>query len=232
MNKSLRFGLVLSPAEKAALRSLANRERLSAAAVVRRLIWHEAKRLNIATDPELAVEMTTESTLVDVSCCGTCSSRGLGATTMNATTDLRFHARLEFLVASLLDIVEMMNGQYAPEGEEIFHGRLLDCSEDREPGDNWLYRLDVTVLGSPEVGGRIRLDFTPLTHSDFPNQPVLVKMICVCDPSVEGYALELLSELGERCPPLRRELCRRRLTGNREPSITIDPAASHTGGGQ
>ena len=45
MEKSERFGLVLSPAEKAALQRLANHERLPAAAVVRRLIWREAERL-------------------------------------------------------------------------------------------------------------------------------------------------------------------------------------------
>lgn len=45
MEKSERFGLVLSPAEKAALQRLANHERLPAAAVVRRLIWREAQQL-------------------------------------------------------------------------------------------------------------------------------------------------------------------------------------------
>lgn len=39
--KSERFGLLLSPAEKSALAQLAQEERLPAAAVVRRLIWHE-----------------------------------------------------------------------------------------------------------------------------------------------------------------------------------------------
>jgi hypothetical protein len=47
VTKSERFGLVLSPTEKAALRRLAERERIPAAAVVRRLIWREAKKLNI-----------------------------------------------------------------------------------------------------------------------------------------------------------------------------------------
>lgn len=46
MEKSERFGLVLSPAEKAALQRLANHERLPAAAVVRRLIWREAQQLS------------------------------------------------------------------------------------------------------------------------------------------------------------------------------------------
>jgi len=46
MRKSERFALVLSPAEKAALQRLAKQERLPAAAVVRRLIWHAAERLN------------------------------------------------------------------------------------------------------------------------------------------------------------------------------------------
>ena len=40
MEKTERFGLVLSPEEKAALQRLADRERLPAAAVVRRLIWN------------------------------------------------------------------------------------------------------------------------------------------------------------------------------------------------
>jgi hypothetical protein len=44
MEKTERFALVLSPADKAILRHLARRERLSAAAVVRRLIWQEAQR--------------------------------------------------------------------------------------------------------------------------------------------------------------------------------------------
>jgi len=43
MEKSERFGLVLSPADKAALQRLADRERLPAAAVVRRLIWEAAQ---------------------------------------------------------------------------------------------------------------------------------------------------------------------------------------------
>lgn len=37
-----RFGLVLTPAEKQALEDLARRERITAAAVVRRLIWQAA----------------------------------------------------------------------------------------------------------------------------------------------------------------------------------------------
>ena len=45
MMKSERFGLVLSPAEKRALLRLADAERISAAAVVRRLIWDAAKHL-------------------------------------------------------------------------------------------------------------------------------------------------------------------------------------------
>ncbi len=43
MEKTERFGLVLSPEEKAALQHLADRERLPAAAVVRRLIWDAVK---------------------------------------------------------------------------------------------------------------------------------------------------------------------------------------------
>lgn len=44
MTKSERFGMLLSPSEKAALEELADRERISAAAVVRRLVWKEADR--------------------------------------------------------------------------------------------------------------------------------------------------------------------------------------------
>jgi hypothetical protein len=47
MGKSKRFGLMLSPQEKVALQHLAILERLSAAAVVRRLIWREAARLQL-----------------------------------------------------------------------------------------------------------------------------------------------------------------------------------------
>ena len=42
MEKSERFGLVLSPDEKVALQDLADRERLSQGAVLRRLIWTAA----------------------------------------------------------------------------------------------------------------------------------------------------------------------------------------------
>ena len=41
--KSERVGLVLTPAEKQALEALAVRERIPAAAVVRRLIWQAAQ---------------------------------------------------------------------------------------------------------------------------------------------------------------------------------------------
>jgi hypothetical protein len=44
MQKSERFGLVLSPAEKSALWHLAARERISAGAVLRRLVWNEAEK--------------------------------------------------------------------------------------------------------------------------------------------------------------------------------------------
>ena len=43
--RSERFMLALSPTERRELDRLAERERLSAAAVVRRLIWREAKAL-------------------------------------------------------------------------------------------------------------------------------------------------------------------------------------------
>lgn len=40
--RSERFGLVLSTEERATLQALADREHLSAAAVLRRLLWREA----------------------------------------------------------------------------------------------------------------------------------------------------------------------------------------------
>jgi hypothetical protein len=49
MAKSERFGMLLSPSEKVALEKLAHRERISAAAVVRRLIWREAEELGLVT---------------------------------------------------------------------------------------------------------------------------------------------------------------------------------------
>lgn len=45
--RSERFGLVLSPAEKQVLLRLAAGEHISAAAVVRRLIWSAAKHSDI-----------------------------------------------------------------------------------------------------------------------------------------------------------------------------------------
>ena len=51
MERSERFGLVLSEAEKTALEKLAERERLPAAAVVRRLLWAEAERLGLIPGP-------------------------------------------------------------------------------------------------------------------------------------------------------------------------------------
>lgn len=47
MKRDQRFPVVLSKAERATLQRLANQERLSASAVVRRLIWHEARRLGL-----------------------------------------------------------------------------------------------------------------------------------------------------------------------------------------
>ena len=47
MEKSERFGLVLSPREKEALQRLAERERISSGAVVRRLIWRAAEERGI-----------------------------------------------------------------------------------------------------------------------------------------------------------------------------------------
>ena len=43
-----RFGLVLTEAEKEALDRLAEKERISAAAVLRRLLWAEAQNLQPA----------------------------------------------------------------------------------------------------------------------------------------------------------------------------------------
>lgn len=42
--RSIKFMLALSPSERTALDKLASRERLPAAAVVRRLVWNEARR--------------------------------------------------------------------------------------------------------------------------------------------------------------------------------------------
>lgn len=61
MTKSERFGLVLSAQEKALLWSLAHKERVSAADVVRRLVWREAQRLHLLpTDGEDTLPLTTE----------------------------------------------------------------------------------------------------------------------------------------------------------------------------
>jgi len=46
--RSRKFMLALSPSERTALQHLAQRERTSAAAVVRRLIWREAERVGVA----------------------------------------------------------------------------------------------------------------------------------------------------------------------------------------
>ena len=48
MEKSERFGLVLTPIEKKILSRIAAIERIPAAAVIRRLIWREAKYLNLS----------------------------------------------------------------------------------------------------------------------------------------------------------------------------------------
>ena len=50
MKRDLRFPILLSSEEKSALQRLAQRERIPAAAVVRRLIWREAERLNVTAD--------------------------------------------------------------------------------------------------------------------------------------------------------------------------------------
>ena len=47
MKRDRRFPVVLSLSERVALQRLADRERLSAAAVIRRLIWREARRCNL-----------------------------------------------------------------------------------------------------------------------------------------------------------------------------------------
>lgn len=45
MERTERFGLVLSPTEKLYLKRLAEHERISRASVIRRLLWREAQRL-------------------------------------------------------------------------------------------------------------------------------------------------------------------------------------------
>lgn len=52
MVRHLQFGLVLSDVERAALVALAEHERISAAAVVRRLIWREAEARGLLEDRE------------------------------------------------------------------------------------------------------------------------------------------------------------------------------------
>ena len=47
--------MALSPIEKVALQRLAAQERIPLAAVVRRLIWREARRLNIVADQHAQV---------------------------------------------------------------------------------------------------------------------------------------------------------------------------------
>jgi hypothetical protein len=51
MEKTERFGLALSERDKGALFHLADQDRSSAAAVVRRLIWREAQRRGIVERP-------------------------------------------------------------------------------------------------------------------------------------------------------------------------------------
>ena len=48
--RSKKFMLALSPSERVTLQRLAECERVSAADVVRRLIWREAERLNVIAD--------------------------------------------------------------------------------------------------------------------------------------------------------------------------------------
>ena len=47
MKRDRRLQVVLSQSEREALQRLADRERLSAAAVIRRLIWREARRCDL-----------------------------------------------------------------------------------------------------------------------------------------------------------------------------------------
>lgn len=60
MDKTERFGLVLRPDEKTALEKLAEKERISAAAVIRRLIWREAKLAEALEGPWSALERCHE----------------------------------------------------------------------------------------------------------------------------------------------------------------------------
>ena len=50
MKKSERFGMVLSPTTKQLLQHLASTERISEAAVVRRLIWLQAAKQRLAAE--------------------------------------------------------------------------------------------------------------------------------------------------------------------------------------
>jgi hypothetical protein len=58
--KTERFEFVISQAGKAVLQKLAQRERLSAAAVVRRLIWREAERQRLVTAEQTTTDPGVE----------------------------------------------------------------------------------------------------------------------------------------------------------------------------
>jgi hypothetical protein len=61
MNKSERFAMMLSRPGKLALERLARRERSSAAAVVRRLIWREAERQGlVVAEQTITTGLVTE----------------------------------------------------------------------------------------------------------------------------------------------------------------------------
>jgi hypothetical protein len=55
-----KFMLALTPSEREALDQLAQHERLAAAAVVRRLVWHEAQRHGLAPSADGAQHLQRE----------------------------------------------------------------------------------------------------------------------------------------------------------------------------
>ena len=60
MRRDLRFAMLLSDEERKALQRLAEFERLPASAVVRRLIWYEAKRYGLLGRPGTGEEQNNE----------------------------------------------------------------------------------------------------------------------------------------------------------------------------
>lgn len=58
--RSHKFMVALSPTERTALQHLADRERISAAAVVRRLVWNAARERGLLPINETRTDSVTE----------------------------------------------------------------------------------------------------------------------------------------------------------------------------